>query len=63
MTEFKITAVCTVPDPKEQQRQWGQVYRLLMRLPRHTNSGRAAREEPSEQTEPSVDPQATVAEG
>jgi hypothetical protein len=33
MGEFKITAVCTVTDPRERQRRWNQAFRLLLELP------------------------------
>jgi hypothetical protein len=33
--EFRITAVCTVTDPAEQQRRLAQAYGLIMEFGRH----------------------------
>ena len=33
MAEFKISAVCTVTDPRERQKRWSQAFRLLLDLP------------------------------
>ncbi len=59
MAEFNITAVCIVSDPKEIQRQWGQVYRLLMEVPRRDrdpeDEGLADATQPSVEMIPAVE--------
>ena len=40
--EFRITAVCTVPDPVERQRRLAQVYGLIMNFGRQKRAAAEA---------------------
>lgn len=61
MAEFNITAIRTVSDPQERQRQWGQVYRLLMTIPSRTRH--TPQEKPANPGELSATKSAPTAEG